>query len=413
MSSAPTEHGLVARGHRRTFGARASIALRRSLRLMRSGTDLHPDRLGVQSQQQSALAAVARSQSRRPPSLWWAILGAVVFVFEAYVVVRWVTGPYFKQVPSGPSVPPTWMKVVLISLQVVLPIAAAAMVYRVIVRPWRSQRTVTTDGLICIAFLFLVFQDPLANYFAPYMTYNAYMVNFGSWVKDVPGWQSVGHPGAMLVDPIIFTPANYMICPLLTMMGGCKALDWLQQRWRTAGKVQLIMTLFAGMVVVWPIIEGGAYMPLGIFTFAGGSLSIFPDAYHKYPIEQVVTASAFMTAFTAFRWLRGPDGRSFAERGVERLGLSTTKTVVARFLAVLGAGSLIYFATYNLPLFFLAHDSGNWPAAVQSRSYLTDHICGDGTGRVCPGSASPDQVRYGTADGGPFNGPILGNTTRP
>jgi hypothetical protein len=74
----------------------------------------------------------------------------------------------------------------------------------------------------------------------------------------------------------------------------------------------------------------------------------------------------------------------------------------------------MYLATYNLPLLVFTHEnSGNWPVAVQTRSYLTDHICGDDTGRVCPGSTSPDQVRYGTADRGPFNGPIFGNTKRP
>jgi multisubunit Na+/H+ antiporter MnhF subunit len=338
-------------------------------------------------------------------------LGAVVVAFEAYVMVKWVTGPNFKRVPSGPSVPPTWMKAVLISAEILAPIAALAFLFRVVVRPWLRERVVTTDGLMCVAFLFMVIQDPLANYFAPYMTYNAYLVNFGSWVSDVPGWQSYGRPGAMLVEPIIFQPANYILAPLLTMMVGCKALDWLKRRRPTIGNVRLVGTLFAGMLVLWPIIEGGIYMPLGVFTFSGGSLSIFPDAYHKYPLQQLLCAAAFMTVFTAFRYFRDERGHSVVERGVERLQVGAKHKVALRFLAVLGVFNVMYLATYNLPLALWTHATvGNWPADVQRRSYLTDRLCGDGTQRACPGASSPREVPFASTDSKPFAGPVLGNT---
>jgi len=42
----------------------------------------------------------------------FAALGAAFLLVEAYVLLRWVTGPYFTTVPSGPSDPPTWMKIV-------------------------------------------------------------------------------------------------------------------------------------------------------------------------------------------------------------------------------------------------------------------------------------------------------------
>jgi hypothetical protein len=303
------------------------------------------------------------------------------------------------------------MRAVLITLQVVAPLAAIAMLYRVVVRPWLRGRNVTADGLICLSFLLMVIQDPLENFSSQYLTYNAYMVNFGSWVSDVPAWQSYGRPGAMLVEPIIFNPANYVVAPLLTMMAGCKALDWMRARWPHAGNARLFATLLAGMLVCWPVVEGGIYMPLGVFTFAGGTVSLFPDAYHKYPLWQALWASVFMAAFTAFRYLTDEHGRTLAERGLGSLGLGVRRTILVRFLAVLGVCNVLYLATYNLPLAIFTHmDTGSWPAEVQSHSYFTDHLCGDQTTRACPGSSSPLAVPFGSTGLHPFRGRLVGST---
>jgi len=32
------------------------------------------------------------------PAKWWAMLGAAILAFQAFVLVRWLTGPYFKHV---------------------------------------------------------------------------------------------------------------------------------------------------------------------------------------------------------------------------------------------------------------------------------------------------------------------------
>src|SRR5919109_930551 len=86
--------------------------------------------------------------ARAVPVKWWALAGSLWFAFMTYVMVKWVTGPYFKEVPSGPSEPPTWMKLELIAWQVVTIPIVLVIYYRLLIRPWRREREITTDGLL-------------------------------------------------------------------------------------------------------------------------------------------------------------------------------------------------------------------------------------------------------------------------
>src|SRR5437773_727227 len=41
----------------------------------------------------------------------WALVGAVIALFEAYVLLKWVTGPNFTNVPAGPTPVPDAIKI--------------------------------------------------------------------------------------------------------------------------------------------------------------------------------------------------------------------------------------------------------------------------------------------------------------
>ena len=350
---------------------------------------------------------------RHAPVIWWAVVGAIALVFQAYLMIRWVSGPYFKRVPSGPSVPPAWMRVALISGEIISPLIAAGCIYRLLVRPWRARRVVTTDGLFCLAFLAIVWQDPISNYFAPYLTYNSYLLNMGSWVQGIPGWQTAGHPGAMTVDPVLYSAPNYIFAPLFMMFVGAWLMNGIRRRRPNVSNIGLVAILTAAWLIFWPVIEAGLYTPLGFFAFPGGQLSIFPDAYHKYPLTQVLCASAFMMAFTALRYFSDADGHTIAERGVDRLRTGFRGKVGLRLLALVGISNVIYLCTYNIPLaVWTDATTGAWPRDLQSRSYLTDRLCGADTRRVCPYSAAagPHVVPFGSGGGAPFSGPVLGET---
>ena len=75
------------------------------------------------------------------PLKWWAAAGALILAFSAYVMISWVTGPYFERVPTGPSDPPTYMKVAGIVFQAISWPIALGLIYWFAVRPWRRERS--------------------------------------------------------------------------------------------------------------------------------------------------------------------------------------------------------------------------------------------------------------------------------
>lgn len=52
---------------------------------------------------QGELGAQAPAPVR--PIKVWAVAGGALLALQLYVWVRWITGPYFERVPSGPSEP--------------------------------------------------------------------------------------------------------------------------------------------------------------------------------------------------------------------------------------------------------------------------------------------------------------------
>jgi hypothetical protein len=80
--------------------------------------------------------------------------------FEAVVLIRWVSGPYyFARVKPGPTRPPGWMKPVMDLWQIAGLLGAAFCLYWFVLRPWRRERRLTVDGLLVLAFATLWFQD--------------------------------------------------------------------------------------------------------------------------------------------------------------------------------------------------------------------------------------------------------------
>ena len=132
-----------------------------------------------------------RSHARKAVQ-WWAYIGAAFVIFWAYVLIRWVTGPYFHHVASGPDSPPLYMKIAMDSWQIASVPIVGFLLWRLLIRPWRRDGVVSFDGLVIPAALVIALQDPLSDYTGQVYNYNAYLVNMGSYVNDIPGWRPFG-----------------------------------------------------------------------------------------------------------------------------------------------------------------------------------------------------------------------------
>ena len=166
-----------------------------------------------------------------PPVKIWAGIGAVCVAFIAYVLISWVSGPYFEEVPSGPSEATGLIGFSVVFWQIVTIPAMLGFWYWFIIRPWRREGNVGADGILVIGFSLMWFQDPLSSSVNHWFVYNTEMVNFGSWLNSTPGVTANGEPGAMSSEPILFTPAAYTLAMGVAMLLGSWVMRKSKQLW--------------------------------------------------------------------------------------------------------------------------------------------------------------------------------------
>jgi hypothetical protein len=335
--------------------------------------------------------AAAIEERKAVPVKIWATIGALVLAFEAYVIVRWVTGPYFHTVHTGVTPVPGWMKASLITMEIGFVVLWLWCIWHFVVRPWRTEGRISTDGLLCLGFfLFCWFQDPLADYGGPVFTYNAYLVNFGSWLNDVPGAVVPGHPGHQLLEPL-WTAAIYPGVIFLATILGTWIMRKAKARWPRMGPIGLIGTVFAFFVAFDVVLEGFILMPLGAYTYAGAPnwSSINTGHFYKYTVLEGLFFGAAWTAWASLRYFKDDQGRTIVERGIDKVRATDTQKTVLRFLALGGFLAVTMFAFVNVPYFWTASHTDAYPTDIQKRSYFTDGICGAGTNTACMGPAVP------------------------
>jgi hypothetical protein len=343
----------------------------------------------AQPGQAPAASATYLERRRTKPVVVLAVAGALLIAFESYVYARWITGPRFVRVNSGPDSPPEWMKFALNAGQVIAVMAMLWCLYWFVYRPYRRDRRISVDGLFALSFLMLSFQDPISSYFGHWFTYNAYLFNRGSFVNDIPGWNAFGQPGQMLATPIFFIPPTYVwaICSIVFV--GRKVITAAAGRSPRLGTLGQVGVCAAAMFVFGLIFEASVLMPLGFYSYAGGPGAINGSDYYKYPLFEAVLFSLLATGFVVLRHFTNDRGETLAERGAGQLGLSSRLHTTVRFLAIAAAVNISMFVTYNVPASWFGTHSSSWPDDVQNRSYLTDHICGPDTDRACPGPTVP------------------------
>jgi len=319
----------------------------------------------------------------------WAFFGVVIIAFEVFVLIRWVSGPFFERVPTGPSDPPTLMKAILLTWQIASIPTTLALTYWFVIRPWWRNRRLGIDGILTIAFLTMWWQDPISSYGGHWFTYNTWMFNRGSWVNSIPGWNSYGEPGAMLSEPLLFTPFAYCYIFVPVMLFGSWFMRKLRSRWPSMSALSLILWTYVLMMCFDFVLEGLAWLPMGIFAYQGGHWGIFPDHYFKFPIHEALTIGGTFTIAAALRFFVDDKGRAFFERGSEELRGSAARTTAVRAFAAIAVVQLGFFITYNVPNFWVGMHSTEWNRDIQERSYFTSGLCGEDTDRACPGPAVP------------------------
>jgi len=328
----------------------------------------------------------------------WAFLGAVFALFEAYVLIKWVTGPNFESVPAGPTPVPDAIK---IAGSVVTYAGFPAMfycLYRWAWKPWRRTGHVTVEALLMIWFAtFSWFMDPFANMFSGFFTYNSWFPNMGSWVADIPFWQSItaGEPGAMQAYPMLFIVTAYV----WGLWGVVAAQAWtmrkMRSRWPQMSNLTLVGSSFLWGFTVFALLEI-VYMRCGMYGYhaAVPSLTLWYGEYYQLPIYECLFAGFWCLGYASFLYFRNDKGQTVVERGLERVKAGSSQKLGLRFLAVTGIATVIYMVSYNIP-YWITNMATNepWPEKAQVESYWTNGICGPGANVSCGGPVFPLQMK--------------------
>jgi hypothetical protein len=330
-------------------------------------------------------------QAKVKPVTIWATLGGAILAFQIYVWIRWVTGPYFTRVPSGPDDPPMYMKAFLTMNAVVVCVGLPFAIWWFVVRPWRRERRITLDGMLLASTGLMFFQDPFLNYINTWCTYNTWLWNRGSWTSNIPGWVSPEEPGRQVSEPLLVNAAGYMAGVLMITIAGCWVMRKIKARWPGMSNLRLILATYAAAFVFDIVMEAGFMLPFGLYTYPGAirSLSVFADTYHQYPIYEGLMWGAVQTALCCLRYFTDDRGRTIVERGIDHVRGGAVRQQLVRFLAVFAAVSCSFFFLYNVPAQWVGLHSDPWPADQMKRSYFTGGICGDGTDTPCPDPILP------------------------
>ncbi len=334
-----------------------------------------------------AAPATLPQQALQPVQIWAAI-GALLIAIELYFAIRWIGSDSFVAVPSGPDLPPAWMRRVLDIGQVVMTLAWCAAFAWFVLRPWLRERRLTTDGLIVIGCTLASGWDALSNIGQFWFTYNAYLINRGSMLDLMPITLSPRSPGATEAWPMFFIGTLYGNFVLVTMLL-CALLRWMQAKRPQTGMLTVVALCFLLGAIADFVIEGLVLLPLGFWSYAGGHWAINADTYYKFPVHEAVCAGSVFALLTCLRYFVDDKGQTICERGLDKITASPVQKSLLRASAVLGGLISIFILAYHLPQGLLALHSTAWPDDVVQRSYLTNRICGPQVDLACPGPNVP------------------------
>jgi len=309
-----------------------------------------------------------------PTVLAWATLGALLFAFEIYVLVRWVIGANFTATHPGRDPISGAQHVLFLVLQILIPLAAVAGIWFWVIKPWRREGRLTTDGMLALSGAMIFFWDMCMNYTSVTLLYNSGMVNFGAWANGAwPGWVS---PNAnRLPEPIFVTMPGYTALVFSQVLLILFVVRKVKERRPTLSPLAVWPILFFGLIIIDTIIES-ILLRMGIYAYPGGIrwLTLYSGHTYQLPMTEPIFFAGFgLGAIAALSYFRNDRNQTVVERGIDTLGVTPARRQWIKFFAIFAAVHLAFAILYFIPNQFLGLHSDEFPSGY--KSYMINQMC--------------------------------------
>lgn len=194
-----------------------------------------------------------------------------------------------------------------------------------------------------------------------------------------------------MAEPLWVFPAYFYWFMGSAVLAGI-LMHWARRRWPTISNVRLVLLCYLVMVVFDFVIEI-LWLRMGMYSFVATIdwLTIFQGHYYQLPVYEVKIFAASMCAIACVRFFRDDKGYTVAERGVDQFAVGRRKKFALRYLALVGIINLCFLG-YNVAFQWTGTHVTESPTDISGRSYLTNQICGAGSGSpaiACPGEDVP------------------------
>ncbi len=346
-----------------------------------------------------ARGASAAKKKVRPVKIW-ATLGAIFVLLQIYLYTRWIFSDEFERTPVGPDEVPGWMKALLNIWQYGGLALALAIIYWVVYRPWRRDGRMSAEGLVCLGFLTVFWQNSLISWFQWNLTWNSYFINFGGWEMGIPGW--VAPHSNKTAEPILALPPMYIYFMFGAVTIGCQIMKMIRKKFPQLGNFGLCVTTIILFFVFDSALEP-LLMASGVWTYPGAikGVTLFHGHYFQFPLYEAILFGGTWAAWCFLLFFKNDKGQTVVERGVNTLRVRGGVRTGVRFLAIAGFLNLA-MVIYSLLWAVIGLHASSFPKDITDRSYLIDELCGARTGYSCPGPGVPiprENSAYLTPDG--------------
>lgn len=325
------------------------------------------------------VSGVTRRRAR--PVMWWASIGALALVLQAWIYGAWIASDDFRTVAVGRAEVPGHEKVWAWILQALFSAAALAAV-AFVARGCLKQRRFTVEAKIMLAWWAVIWMDPSANFFRPQYFFNSYYVNMGSWAEHIPGW--VSREGGNLPFPFMIDFASYTASVLATV-AGAHLMRQVRRRCPQTGTVGLVLVAWAFLSLVVFAVEN-LLIRAGWLVWNGiPGVTLWSHSRLAIPLTEVLVWGATQTALSALLFFKDDRGQVVVERGMDRVAVTGWRKTAVSTLAIIGfatAAQAIY-GIISAPLGFYVGPQPDIP------SYMRNGACGGGTPYRCPGPEVP------------------------